>query len=53
MPNAGCVCGAKVQAPTDMGVVRQRDFVLDWFTEHLNAVMVKRRADRAAARAAK
>lgn len=53
MPNVACVCGARTTAPTDFGVISQRDYVLDWFNKHLDDIRAKRKAERAAARAAK
>ncbi len=50
MPTVSCVCGEKVTAPPDMGVIRQRDYVLDWFTTHLANAVAKRKAERLAAR---
>lgn len=47
MPTARCICGAKVSAPEDMGIVRQRDFALDWFNIHRAAEAAKRRLARA------
>lgn len=41
LPNPSCVCGEKFSAPEDMGIFRQRDFVLDMFNTHLAAVRAR------------
>ena len=47
MPTAVCVCGARTVAPGDMGVIRQRDYCLDWFNSHLADMRAARRLARA------
>lgn len=53
-PRAACSCGVwSRSAPGEMGIYRQRDWLLDEFLEHLAAMKAEQRRRRAERRAAK